>query len=339
MKLNPLSSSSSHPLVRRAPQIAALFVLVLAVQVACSDAPTQGTPVLPGTSGTATGGTPAGTAGTAGSSVMPTAGTVGTAGSFATGGTGGTFSTAGTAGTATAGTGGTTAGTGGTTAGTANGGTGGVIVPVAYCMGKTPSALPFPVNMGWQPSGWSAGGVGSPISVATDLVGAADACTARPPGAAAVSDCSKWHYTPVAQPTDAWVIWSYAWDPGFTHPGVCLADGAKAISFCARGAVGGEKIQVGGAGVADAPLPPLTTEWKPYSVTLAADYNGFDNGVPTGFDWKVLAADNTGVVTFFFDKLQFTASAPAADYCGSGNGEGGAGGAGGAGGGGAGGAP
>jgi len=283
--------------------------------------------MLPATAGTtSTAGSVATTAGT--SSVVPTAGTS-SGGTFAS--TGGTFSMAGT-GVVTGGTGGSdAAGTGGTTtaAGTANGGTGGVIVATPYCMGKTLEALPFPVNKGWQPSGWSAGPPLISAPMAADVT--TDYCAAgqRVGGAAAVSDCSRWRYTPAVAPTAAWVIWSYVWDAQFTHPGVCLAEGAKAIAFCARGAAGGEAVAVGGAGVTEIPIT-LTADWKAYSVPLGAEYNGFDNGVPSGFDWKIDPVANQPTVTFFIDKLQFVKDVPA-DYCGASAGGGGSGGTGGGG--------
>jgi hypothetical protein len=314
VKLNTLTSFA-HPLRRRAPQIAVLGCLAFAAQVACSDAPTQGgTPTPFPTSGTTSGGSVANTAGTT---------TTTAAGTFATGG-GGTFSAGGTgfetggtagstAGTASGGSAGSTAGTGGTTV---------VVPPTPYCMGKTLEPLPYPVKTGFQPSGWSEGP--PVISNPTDL--AFDACTERVAGAAAVGDCSKWRYTPSATPGAAWVIWSLQWEPNYRHDNVCLAEGATAIAFCARGVAGGEKIQVGGAGVAEAEIT-LTNEWALYKVPLTSpDYNSFESGVPSGFDWKVVPAAVPSKVEFFIDKLQFMKDVPA-DYCGGADsGEGGAGG-------------
>ena len=173
MKLN---TSSTQTFRRRAPQALALGCLAFAVQIACSDAPTQGGPTTFPTSGTNAGGTPANTAGTpAASGSFTAAGTFGTAGTFDTGGVGGT-ATAGTGGTSTAGT--ATAGTGGTV----------VVIPTTpYCMGKTPATLPYKVETNYFPSGWSEGPPA--ISNPTDL--AVDAGTQRVAGD--VGNCTKWH--------------------------------------------------------------------------------------------------------------------------------------------------
>lgn len=310
MKLN-------QPFRRRAPQLAAVGCLAFAVQVACSDAPTQSgnVPIFP-TAGTSAGGTPANTAGTpAASGSFSTSGSFGTAGTTDVGGTGGT-----TGGTATAGTA-TTAGTGGTTV---------VVPPTPYCQGKTLSTLPYTVETNYFPSGWS---VGPPdISVPADLV--YDACTSRVTGA--VGNCTKWRYTPQAVPAPVWVIWAVPPLAPAATSHACLATGATAIAFCARGEKGGEKIQTGGAGVNEAEIT-LTDEWKTFTVPLTGvNYNTDENGVPTGFVWKVVPAAVPAITEFFIDKIQIVKDAPGADYCGDGGdgggGEGGAGGAGGAGG-------
>lgn len=309
MKLN-------QPFRRRAPQLAAVGCLAFAVQVACSDAPTQGgnNTTFP-TAGTNVGGTP----------VTNTAGTPAASGSFSASGT---FGTAGTA-VDTGGTGGTSGGAGGSaTAGSATAGTGGTVVVIPttpYCMGKAALPLPYKVETNYFPSGWS---VGPPdISVPTDL--AFDACTARVAGA--VGNCTKWRYTPQAVPAPVWVIWAVPPEAPAATSHACLAEGATAIAFCARGEKGGEKIQTGGATVTEAEIT-LTNEWKTFTVPLTGvTYNTFDNGVPTGFAWKVVPpAAGAAVTEFFIDKIQIVKDAPAADYCGvSGGGEGGAGGAGG----------
>jgi hypothetical protein len=190
-------------------------------------------------------------------------------------------------------------------------------------MGKPLDPLPYPVKTGFQPSGWSEGP--PVISNPTDL--AFDACTTRVAGADAIGACSKWRYTPAAVPAAAWVIWSLQWEPNFRHPNVCLAEGATAIAFCARGVAGGEKIQVGGAGVPESEIT-LTNEWALYKVPLTSpDYNSFESGVPSGFDWKVVPAVAPTIIEFFIDKLQIMKDVPA-DYCGgASSGEGGAGGA------------
>jgi hypothetical protein len=55
-------------------------------------------------------------------------------------------------------------------------------------------------------------------------------------------------------------------------------------------------------------------------------YNTYDNGVPTGFVWKIVPpAANAAVTEFFIDNIQIVKDAPGADYCSAGMG--GAGGA------------
>ena len=322
MKLNTLTSLT-HSFRRPAVKVAVAGCFAFAVQVACSDAPQNGTPTFPSTAGTpgtagapSTAGAPAGTAGTF-------ATTAGTAGTFGTAGTG--FETGGTAGAATGG-----GGAGGVgTAGAATAGTGGVIVPPApFCMNHAVAPLPYKVNDNYYPSGWSEGGPTAQISTpTTNLV--TDYCLAASRPTGAVGDCTKWRYTPAAAGgTAVWVIWEVPAAAPLNH--VCLPEGVSSIAFCARGEVGGEKIMTGGSGVPEAMIT-LTNAWKTFTVPLTGvTYNTVDKGVPTGFVWKIDPA-TTGapaLTEFFIDKIQFVKDAPAADYCGGGSsGEGGAGGA------------
>jgi hypothetical protein len=322
VKLNPLSSSSS--LIRRSPQVAALGVLAFAVQIACSDAPAVPGPGFTAAGQTSTAGTTATAAGTG--TVVPTAGSAGT---FAT--TGGTFSTGGTgtAGDTTA------AGTGGTggdaAAGTATGGTGGtgVIVPTTpYCMGKTLSPLPYMVTDGFKQAGWD--GTITQMKTGAQIVPApaVDYCSQRVTGA--VGDCSMWQWTPdPVTPAYSDVRWIRAFDAQFTHPNVCVADGAKYISFYARGAVGGEKITIGGCGIPTANEVPmvLTNKWAVYSVPLdGITYNTFDSGVENAFSWK--AEPPSTQITFWIDNVQMRTDLPTIAGGGGTGGTGGSGGGG-----------
>jgi hypothetical protein len=249
-------------------------------------------------------------AGTGGSGIagtgFGTAGTFSAAGTFASAGTGGS----GTGGTSTGG----VSGAGGSTTGTAGkstGGTGGTATagssgtagtaPVtAYCDNQPKSPLPYTVNDGFQPSGWQ-GDTGA-ISAAPVVP---NACDARAAGS--VGTCSVWTYTPNAT-TPAWagVSWSKVWDPGYTHPPVCIAAGATKITFQARGAAGGEQVTFSGAGAAEVPFT-LTNAWKEYAIPLAGvQYNTADDGVDSGFFWKVAPPTPGGApVTFFVDDIQF----------------------------------
>ncbi len=317
MKLNSLTSLT-HPFRRPATKVALAGCFAFAVQVACSDAPQNGTPTFPSTAGTPSTSGASSTSGAPGTAGTFTS-TAGTAGSFGTAGTG--FETGGTAGTG--GGGGTDAGG---TAGASTAGTGGVYVPPApFCMNHAVAPLPYKVNDNYYPSGWSEGGPTAQIS--TPAAGlATDYCTQRPAGA--VGECTKWRYTPAAAGgTAVWVIWEVPAAAPLNH--VCLPEGVNSIAFCARGEVGGEKIMTGGAGVPEAAIT-LTNEWKTFTVPLTGvTYNTLDKGVSTGFVWKIDPA-TTGapaLTEFFIDKIQFVKDAPGADYCGGTAGEGGAGGA------------
>ena len=307
MKLNTLA----QPFRRRAPQVAVLGCLAFGVQIACSDTPANPGPTFPTTAGTtSTAGTPAATAGTP----ATTAGTFGASGSFGTAGTpaGGTDTggTGGTGGAATAGTGGTTV----------------VVPPVAYCMGKPLEALPYVANDGFELSGWNAGAQAQATANGDIVNRPTDACLTRVPGA--VGRCSQWHFIPAVASGFAFVQWITMWDSKYTHPPVCIAEGAKAVTFAAKGVLGGETITVAaGLGMQDKEIV-LSTEWEHYFVPLdGVEYNSFNSGVVEGFTWKIVPTETTPVMDFFIDDIKWVKDLPTDP----GGGEGGAGGAGGAG--------
>ena len=302
----------AQPFRRRFPQAVVLGSLAFGVQVACSDAPVNGgnntTFPMAGTPSTA--GTPAATAGTP----ATTAGTFGASGSFGTAGTpaGGT-ETGGTGGTGTAGT--ATAGTGGTA----------VVVPTTpYCMGKPLDPLPYTANDGFELSGWNAGAQTQATANANIVNRPADACLTRVPGA--VGRCSQWHFIPAVASGFAFVQWITMWDSQFTHPPVCIAEGAKAVTFAAKGLKGGETFTVAaGLGMQDKEVV-LSTEWEHYFIPLdGVEYNSFNSGVVEGFTWKIVPTETTPVMDFFIDDIKWVKDLPVD------GGEGGAGGAGGAG--------
>jgi hypothetical protein len=169
-----------------------------------------------------------------------------------------------------------------------------------YCDSQAKSPLPYTVNEGFQPSGWQ--GDITAISVPTVTP---DACAARPAGAVGI--CSKWRFTPnAAAPAWAGVSWSKVWDGNYTHPPVCLQSGATKVTFQARGAMGGEQVTFSAAGAAEIPIT-LTNAWQEYEVPLGGvQYNTPDDGVDSGFFWKVAPPTPAGApVTFFVDDLQF----------------------------------
>jgi hypothetical protein len=295
----------------RGAHVALLGCLAFSAQVACSDAPVSPSPYVPpqGTSGTATGtaGTPATTGGTAptgtAGTTTTTGGTFSSGGTFGTAGTdtGGTFTTAGTAtGGAAAGTdaGGTTAGTGGTPE-----------PPKPYCDGKTLSPLPYIVNTGFQLSGWSPSTAGQLTANGDVTTPPTNACLTRV--ANAVGDCSMWRYTKNANPSPFWVQWITQWSPTFKHDNVCLAAGAKAVTFSAKGVAGGEVIQFSAGQGMQKKSVTLTKEWALYFVPIdTTDYNGFAAGVYEGFAWEMSPVADTATTEFFLDNIQWVATVP-----------------------------
>lgn len=306
MKLNSLIAK---PLRLRGVQLVALGSIAFASQVACSDA--AGPPAAPPFNGTSGSSSTAGTGGT-----TSTAGTSATAGT----GTGGTFGTAGTgtAGTGTAGTfgssGATTGGTGGSTAGTDAGGTGGTFEPPKpFCDTQAAVTLPYTVNKTYQLSQWSPLAV-TQVKANNDIMPAVTGCAMRPAGA--VGDCSSWKYSSVyaegAAPAPLWVQWVTQWDPNHKADPICMPATAKAVTFSAKGAAGGEKILVSAGDGQQAKEITLTTEWATYFVSVdGIAFNSFTEGVIEGFAWSLNPIAETPTMVFYLDNLQWVAEAPA----------------------------
>jgi hypothetical protein len=296
----------AHHRISNRISLAAVGAFAFAAPIACSEAPPDG-PVAPprNTSGAGnTAGSSSGTGGTAGTAGA-TANTSGTAGTGkGGGGAGGT----GTAGTATGG-----AGTGGT----------GVAPKPPFCMGKPLEPLPYVVTSGFKQAGWSPSAVTQLKTGAEITPDPPDNCSERVPGAE--GECSVWRYTPdPAGASAAWVQWILQWDAGYTHPPVCVAEGATKLIFHAKGTAGGEVVHFGGAGTTEVAFT-LTNEWKRYEIALGT-YNSADSGVKTGFSFKIVpdkAAPET--VEFYVDNILLVKDLPPDPASG---GEGGGGGAG-----------
>lgn len=304
-------------------RITVVSLIALGCAVEASAPPVNDLSVIPqggsaGSSGSTSGGSTAGGSATAGSSFagsQATAGTPATGGTFGNpvGGSAGTFGNpvggAGSGGASGSGGAGGAGGigsagksTGGSagTAGSGTAGTGGAPPVTAYCDNQPKSPLPYTVNDGFQPSGWQ--GDFAAISAA-DIT--PDGCAMRSPNS--VGSCSAWRYTPNAV-TPAWagVSWSKVWDAAFTHPPVCIANGATKVTFQAKGAVGGEQLIVSAAGAQEYPIT-LTNAWQELEVSLdGVTYNTYAEGVTSGFFWKVAPpTPSGGAVTFFIDDIQF----------------------------------
>jgi hypothetical protein len=315
-----LNSLVAKPLRLRGVQLAALGSIAFVSQIGCSDE--AGPPAAPpfGSSGTAA--TTGGTSGTGTAGTSATAGT-GTGGTFGTAGTGtagtGTAGTFGTSGSATGGTGGTgTAGTAGSTAGT--GGT--AEPPKPFCDTQTAVTLPYEVNKSYQLSEW--GGIApTPVTPGTTaptiitvnegVMPAVTGCATRVQGA--VGQCSSWKYTPPvapAEPGPLWVAWVRQWDPMYQAPAICMPTTAKAVTFSAKGELGGEKILVSAGGGAQKKEITLTAEWATYFVSVdGIQYNSFLTGADQGFAWELAPTAETPSFVFYLDNLQWVAEAPA----------------------------
>ena len=305
----------------------------VAAMAACSSDPASPTTIAKaGASGAgapATAGAPAvaGAPGAAGAPIV-TAGAPGTAGADAT------------AGAPAGGTGGMDT----TTAGAPGAGAAGAPAPPkAFCDPTNATVqprlpLPFVANTAFISSDYQ--------NIGTALGNVACADNDRAPGA--IGQCRKWSYTVpqdvAAPPAYVGVGYVRKFDAGFTHPPVCLADGATYVNFYAKGAVGGEKITVTAQGAPEIEVT-LTTSWALYQIPLAGVvYNTDADGVDLGFFWKIIPATMGGVLppeTFQIDSIQWvntgavgTGGTGAGGGAGTGGGGTSAGGKGGAGGGG-----
>ncbi|HWZ90948.1 MAG TPA: hypothetical protein VNW92_18935, partial [Polyangiaceae bacterium] len=138
---------------------------------------------------------------------------------------------------------------------------------------------------------------------------AAGACTDRSP--TMIGGCSKYTYTPATPATWAGVAYNRGYN-GFGstgHAPVCLADGATAITFYAKGAVGGEVVGFSG-GTAMAQTITLTNAWALYTISVSGlQYNTDATGLEDGFFWKVAPVGSVGVLTsFYVDSIQYVGS-------------------------------
>jgi hypothetical protein len=156
-------------------------------------------------------------------------------------------------------------------------------------------------------------GDGMVAGAITTLVDPA-ACNGEP-AAANAGACYTITYKPqpiVAPATGTWggVFWQYPASNWGTAQPLQLAAGAKAVSFYAKGMVGGEQITFKAGGIvntvsattpytdtftAQTPLLTLTTTWTKYSVSMTGVT--YDR-VLGGFCW-VVAATNATPLTFY----------------------------------------
>jgi hypothetical protein len=243
-----------------------------------------------------------GVAGAGGSSVAGASGVAGSGGIAGTGGPGGS----GAAGTGAAG---STGGTGSAGSVGSTGAAGTAPPPPPPPPGAV--ALPFSVSDQYAPSG--AMGDGMVAGAITTVIDPA-ACTGEP-AAAKAGACYTITYKPqlVAPATGTWggVFWQFPDGNWGTTQGKQITPGATAVSFYAKGMVGGEQLTFKAGGIVNtvssttpytdtftAQTPGatvmLTKTWTKYSIPMTG--MTYDR-VLGGFCW-VAAATNTTPITF-----------------------------------------
>ena len=235
-----------------------------------------------------------------------TSGGGGASGSTANGG-GGAFGGGGTA-TGGGGTGGAgTSGGGHGGAGSANGGGGtgggaGAPPVTPYCNDKTPVTLPLTLTTSFVPSFY----YGDAVNEAQQKPNGTGPCAAGARIAGAVGLCSGYRFTPNPAGTAmAGVSWSTMFDANYTHPPVCLPITDMAVTFAAKGSIGGEVVRFGVAD-AQAKAYTLTSVWAEYSFSLVGvKYNSDEIGLQYGFRWEIYPPATQ--IDFYVDDLRIVA--------------------------------
>jgi hypothetical protein len=163
-----------------------------------------------------------------------------------------------------------------------------------------PTALPFPVDAYFAPSGYM--GDGSSPGAINDIATCAD-----PRPSTWVGTCHFFTYTPS---TLKWagVYWQYPDGNWGDFPGLVVPVGATSIKFSAWGATGTEKISFM-SGLKDfdgfeAKTEVLTLGTTPteYTIDLSA---AIYTDVIGGFGWVTDAAMATGPISFYVDDIHW----------------------------------
>jgi hypothetical protein len=168
-----------------------------------------------------------------------------------------------------------------------------------------PLTPPFTVSDHFAPTGYM--GDGTTIG-AVDVQN--DACPSRSP--VPIGDC----YSIVYKPVGNWagVYWQYPANNWGAYPGRTILPGTKRVSVWARGASGGEKLELHVGGIHDDTLPfhdtldistsvTLTTEWQQYTINFGP--KTYDQ-VIGAFGWIAHATPEQqagGSVVFYLDGL------------------------------------
>ena len=182
------------------------------------------------------------------------------------------------------------AGAGGATAGAAGAsgaaGAGGAAGPYCSQPGAKFGTLPYITTTSFIGSDYQPNGGGLQIG-STACTHYDAACGTENKNSGPCGQCSTWTYTPNATAaTYAGVGYVRKFDGSYTAPQICMPTTAKAVTFYAKGALGGEQVTFTAQGATELPVT-LTATWTKYSLPLTGTFNT-DTGVEQGFYWKVV---------------------------------------------------
>ena len=170
---------------------------------------------------------------------------------------------------------------------------------------ESPLTAPFRVSDHFAPTGYM--GDGTSIGLVNMLN---DACPTRAPEPS--GDCYSVTYTPAT--TWAGVYWQYPQNNWGDRPGRTILPGAKRVTVWARGASGGEKLELHVGGIRDDNLPfhdsidasasfTLTTDWQ--KLTVGFGPRTYDQ-VIGGFGWIAHAtAGSPSPIVFYLDGIEW----------------------------------
>ena len=194
-------------------------------------------------------------------------------------------------------------------------GTGGNGSPDMAMM-PTTSTLPFVVDTVFVSSGFMGdGNMAGPITMIPAKTGDSTDCNGMRSSTTASGSCHVITYAPPASGGMGWggVYWQYPANNWGTKAGYAVPAGAKKVSFQAKGAKGGEKVQFLAGGIVS-PMQPytdsikatttvtLTTSWAPYSIDLTGQSY---TSVLGGFGWTMTSMDAGSSGGFFVDDIQW----------------------------------
>jgi hypothetical protein len=176
--------------------------------------------------------------------------------------------------------------------------------------------LPFVVDTVFVSSGFMGdGNMAGPITMIPAKTGDSTDCNGMRSSSTASGSCHVITYAPPASGGMGWggVYWQYPANNWGTKSGYAVPAGAKKVSFQAKGAKGGEKVQFLAGGIVGAMQPytdsikatatvTLTTTWAAYSIDLTGQSY---TSVLGGFGWTMTATDAGTSGGFFVDDIQW----------------------------------